>query len=460
MTFTVAPTATAAEVFADLVEALPGQVTLPTDPTYDADRHGFAVAVDQRPLAVVHVQDAQDVVTAVRFAIRHGMTVSAQPIGHGATEATTGTVLLRTRALQQIHVDAERRIARVGAGVKWGELLAVAGPYGLTGLAGSNSDPSVVGFCLSGGLSWFGRKHGVAAHSVLAVELVDSEGQLRTVTAESDPDLFWAIRGAGGDFGIVTAIEVELYPAPQLYGGRIMWPLEMARPVLRAFRAITEAAPDELTLWTHLLRFPPVDFLPEPIRGKNFVTVEFTYLGPAEEAEAYIAPLREIPAVAMDATGEYPVANLSDICQEPTDPMPTIEWSELLTDLDVDTIDRLVDVAGADAQNALTVLQLRHLGGALARGTAEQGPNAAIDEQYLVFCLGVPMVPELVPAIQASTEAVQQAVAGQRSGRTFYTFLCSDSDPTRAFPAESLDRLRRIKADVDPGQVFRSNRPI
>jgi hypothetical protein len=234
----------------------------------------------------------------------------------------------------------------------------------------------------------------------------------------------------------------------------------MARPVLRAFRAVTENAPDELSTWAHMLRFPPVPFLPEPIRGKNFVSVEFAYLGSSEEAEKYLAPLREIPAVAIDSTGEYPVANLSDICQEPTEPMPTMEWSELLTDLDVATIDRLVDVAGADSQNALTVFQLRHLGGELSRGTAEQGPNAAIDEQYLVFCLGVPMVPELVPGWAGWVAAVRQAVAPQRSGRTFYTFLCAESDPTPAFPAESLARLRQIKQVVDPGRVIRSNRPI
>ena len=456
MTFTLPAT----DVFAGLAEALPGQVTLPTDPNYDADRHCFAVAVDQRPLAVVHVQDAQDVVTAVRYAIEHGMTVSAQPIGHGATLATNGTIMLRTRAMQEIHVDPDQRIARVGAGVKWGELCAATSGYGLTGLAGSNSDPSVTGFSVSGGLSWFSRKHGIAAHSILAVELVDAQGNLRTVTADSDPDLFWAIRGAGGDFGVVTAIEVQLFPASELYGGRIMWPLEMARPVLRAWHAITQNAPDELTMWAHILRFPPVDFLPEPIRGKNFVTVEFAYLGSAEEAETLVAPLRELPAVCIDATGEFPVANLSDVCQEPTDPMPTMEWSELLTDLDVETIDKVVDVAGADAPNALTVLQFRHLGGALARGTADEGPNAAITEQYQVFTLGVPMVPELVPAIEASTAAVQQAVADKRSGRTFYTFLCADADVTRAFPAESLARLREIKQDVDPNGVFRSNRPV
>lgn len=451
---------TTTDVFAELVNALPGQVVLPTDTSYDADRLGFALAVDQHPLAVVHVQDAQDVVTAVRFAVRHGMTVTPQPVGHGATLASNGTVLLRTRAISHIHVDAEQRIARVGAGVKWGELLAVAGPLGLTGLAGSNSDPSVVGFCLSGGLSWFGRKHGVAANSVLSVEIVDQQGELRVVTADSDPDLFWAIRGAGGDFGVVTAIEVRLYPAEQLYGGRIMWPLEMARPVLRAFRTVSENAPDELTTWAHILRFPPVPFLPEPIRGKSFVSVEFTYLGSSEEAEALIAPLRELPAVAIDTTDDWQVAHLSDIAQEPTDPMPTIEWSELLADLDVATIDRIVDVAGADSQNALTVFQLRHLGGELARGTVEQGPNGAIDEKYLVFCLGVPMVPELVPAIQGSIAAVQGAVAEKRSGRTFYTFLCADPDVSRAFPAESLERLRRIKAERDPNRVFRSNRPI
>lgn len=456
MTFTLS-TAAALD---DLAAALPGQVIRPGDEGWDQARSGFALAVDQRPDAVVHVQDAADVVTAVRFAARHGLTVSAQPVGHGATVAVNGTILLRTRALQEISIDAERRVARVGAGVKWGELLAESGRHGLTGLAGSSGDPTVVGFCLGGGLSWYGRKHGLAAHSVVAVDIVDAHGEQRRVTAESDPDLFWAIRGAGGDFGIVTAIEIALYEAPHVYGGRILWPLEMARPVLRAFRAITETAPDELTLWTHLLQFPPMPQLPEFIRGKSFVSVEAAYLGSAEEAEALLAPLREIPAMYADTMGTVEIAALDTICAEPTDPMPTVEYSELLDSFEPSAIDALVDVAGAGSQSALTIVQVRHLGGAIARGTADQGPSGAVEQPYLLFCLGVPMTPEIAQAVGNTIAAVQDALAAERSGRTFYTFLCADDDPTRAFEPHALARLRSLKQAVDPGRVIRSNRPV
>jgi hypothetical protein len=313
---------------------------------------------------------------------------------------------------------------------------------------------------VSGGLSWFGRAHGLAAHSIRAVDVVDASGELRRVTADSDPDLFWAICGGGGDFGIVTAIEVTLYPAPQVYGGRMLWPLEMAWPVLRAFRDIAATAPDELTLWAHLLRFPPLPELPEFLRGGAFVSVDSTYLGSASEAEALLAPLREIPAMCLDTLAELPVSALGSICAEPVDPMPAIEYSGLLSDFDDAAIGRLLDVAGHRVDSPLVVVQVRHLGGALARGSAAQGPSGAVTEPFQLFCLGVPMVPELGPAIEASLAAVKVALDDYLTGRTFFTFLCSDDDPTTAFSPEALARLQDVKRAVDPAGVIRSNRPV
>ncbi len=359
---------------AELVTALPGKVTLPGDEGWEASRLGWVVSVDQQPDAVVAVTEAADVVTAVRFAASRGFVVAAQPVGHGATEAISGTILLRTRGLQGIEIDPEAKTARVGAGVKWGELLAVSGEYGLTGLAGSSPDPTVVGFSVSGGLSWFGRSHGLAAHSIRAIELVDATGELRRITAESDPDLFWAVCGGGGDFGIVTALEFQLYDAPHVYGGRLLWPIAMARPVLKAFRDISRTAPDELTMWAHLLQFPPIPEVPEPMRGKAFVSVDLTYLGSAEDAEALLMPLRTIPAMWMDTTGTVPLSELGSICQEPLDPMPAMETSGLLRDFDDAAIDALLNAAGPDSGSPLVVVQVRHLGGALARGSEDAGP--------------------------------------------------------------------------------------
>jgi hypothetical protein len=445
---------------AELAATLPGQVMVPGDPDWQAASRGWVLNVDQQPRAVVTVADEEDVVAVVRWAARHGLTVSAQPVGHGATTALDRTVLVRTRALRGIEVDPASRTARVGAGVKWGELLAATEPHALTALAGSSPDPTVVGFTLGGGLSWFSRAHGLSAHGVLAVELVDAAGDLRRVTATSDPDLFWALRGGGGDFGIVTAMELELHPVPHLYGGRLLWPIEMARPVLSAFAAVTDRAPDELTLWAHLFRFPPMPMVPEPLRGRAFVSVDVTYLGSAEDCEALLEPLREIPAQFSDSLGTVALSALGDIAAEPVDPMPTAELSGLLRDFDSVAVDRLLDVAGAGVDSPLAVVQVRHLGGALARAGEQDGPAGPITEPYQLFCLGVPMSPELGAAIDGAFGSVLQSLAGHLTGRTFFNFLGDDDEPGRAFSPATLARLRAVKRTVDPAGTFRSNRPV
>ncbi len=389
-------------------------------------------------------------VTAVRWSAQHGFSVSAQPVGHGATTALSGTVLLRTAALQEVTIDVERRVAHVGAGVKWGTLLAALEPTGLMALAGSSPDPSVVGFTLGGGLSWFSRALGLTAHSVVAYEIVDARGERRRVSPASDPDLFWAMCGGGGDFGVVLAVEIMLDHVGPIVGGRMMWPLEMARPVLRAFRQITADAPDELTLWAQLFRFPPMPELPELIRGRAFVAVDMTFLGSETEADRLLGRLRQLPAQVIDTVGIVPLSELGGIAAEPVDPMPTQEYSELLHGLDDATLDRLVDAAGADADVPLTVVQVRHLGGALTRATAEDGPNGAIAEQYSVFCLGVPVAPGLPEAIEAAFGEVRTALGAQRSGRTLFNFLGAESDLGSTFTAAARTRLQGGQGDGRP----------
>ncbi len=439
---------------------LPGRVLLPGSPGWDRARLGWSVNVDQQPVAVVTVRDAQDVVTAVTCAARHGLSVSTQPVGHGATTALSGTVLLRTGALQDIDVDVVRRVARVGAGVKWGTLLAALEPTGLMALAGSSPDPSVVGFTLGGGLSWFSRALGLTAHSVVAFDVVDAGGVRRRVSPATDPDLFWAMCGGGGDFGVVLAVELMLDDAGPVVGGRMLWPIEMARPVLRAFRQITSDAPDELTLWAHLFRFPPMPELPELLRGRAFVSVDMTLLGSETEANRLLSRLRQLPAQVLDTVGVVPLSQLGGIAAEPVDPMPTQEYSELLHTLDDAAVDRLVDAAGTAADLPLAVVQIRHLGGALARARSEDGPNGAVTEQYSLFCLGVPVAPGLPEAIEAAFGEVRAALAEQRSGRTFFNFLGAESDLGSTFSAPARARLRRVKAATDPAGVFRSNRPV
>ena len=287
----------------ELRGTIAGQVYAPGDPDWDRVRTPWALAIEQTPLAVVEVADAEDVRRAVRWAVRHDRQVTAQPVGHGASNSFDKVLLLRTRALNSIAIDLSAGTATVGAGVKAGELLAALDGTGLTFLAGSNPDPSVVGMTITGGMSWFGRKYGLAANAVVSFELVDAYGRLRRVSPTEDPDLFWAVRGGGGDFGIITALELRLMPGSQLYGGRLLWPVEQMPEVLRAFRTVTATAPDELTLWYHTYQFPPAPEVPEPLRGQAFASVAVGYLGNAETAEELLTPFRAIPGIVMDLLG-------------------------------------------------------------------------------------------------------------------------------------------------------------
>jgi FAD/FMN-containing dehydrogenase len=260
---------------------------------------------------VVDAEDADDVAALVRYARNHGLTVTAQPSGHGATGDVDGVILLRTRRLDELSVNPDARTARVGAGVTWGQVQAVAGPHGLTGLPGSSPVVSVAGYTLGGGLSWFGRKHGWAADSVTAFDVIDAEGHRARVTAESDAELFWALRGGGGDFSIVTALEFDLHPAPDLYGGRMLWPADRAPGVLAAFRDITAGAPHELTVWVDLLHFPG---------SAPLIAMDATYLGNPAEGQALLRSFDDVGTPISDSRAAMPIADLAP--SPPNRPIP------------------------------------------------------------------------------------------------------------------------------------------
>ena len=203
-----------ADTWRSLRSAVSGRLVTPDQPEYAGARLGWIVNVDQQPAAVLEVAHVGDIVTAVRWARDHGVAVSVQPGGHAARTTVNDTLLLRTGALGGLEIDRARGTVSVGAGVKWGELCAALDGTGLMALAGSNPDPTVVGLVLGGGVSWFTRAHGFTANSVVAFDVVNGCGELEHVTRASDPELFWALRGGGGDFGIVVRMELALFAAP------------------------------------------------------------------------------------------------------------------------------------------------------------------------------------------------------------------------------------------------------
>ncbi|GAA2392235.1 FAD-binding oxidoreductase [Nonomuraea africana] len=375
--------------------------------------------------AVAEAHSVDDVVDVVRLAGKEGLAVTAQPSGHGASGDVADTILLRTHGLTTLEIDPVAKVARVGAGVRWGRLQAAAAAHGLTGLPGSSPVVTVTGYTLGGGLSWFSRKHGFASSSVRSFDIVDAEGNRSVVTR--DDELFWALRGGGGDFALVTAMELDLHPLPDLYGGRVLWPATRAPEVLEAFKEITATAPDELTVWFDLLRFPG---------SPPFVAVDSTYLG--KDASGFLAPLDRIGGALSDTRAPMPLTALGDITGEPTDPGPGASKAQLLDGLD-GILERVMPI------DPLISVQIRHLGGALARPSDSAAGQVA--EPYLLYMFGLP-----------GAEDRQREIAD--GGRKPFTFLAPGESAAAAFPAATLERLRDIKRRHDPANVFRSNYPV
>lgn len=430
---------------AELRSQVRGSVLLTGEDGFDQARQPWNLSVQQPVSAVVEALDADDVSAVVRYAAAAGLSVAPQPGGRGASGDVEGVILLRTGKLDELHVDAAARTARVGAGVLGGQVQEVAGPLGLTGVPGSSPLVSVVGYTLGGGLSWFGRKFGWAADSVTAFDVVTADGARARVTADSDAELFWALRGGGGDYALVTAIEYDLHPAPALYGGRVVWHGSQAPRVLDAFRRITAEAPDELTAWFNLMQIP---------NGPSLVTVDSTYLGDAAEGKELLSLLDGIEGANTDTRGALAVADLGHITGEPTEPGPSATRAELLTDLD----DKVATALLAEPIDPLFGVHIRHLGGAFARPT--ENPQGPLTEPYTLSMFGVPFSPDRAAAIGARQEALVESLGSYVSGRKPFTYLSPGDSASAAFAPEALARLQEVKRSRDPQGVFRSNFPV
>jgi FAD/FMN-containing dehydrogenase len=437
-------------------------VFAPGDDGWDRARAAWHVAVDQHPAAVVRVTDADDVAATVKVARDLGVPVSPQPVGHGATgspaSTVDGTILLRTDALNEVRVNWYTGRLRVGAGVRWGRALAALDGTGALALAGSTAGPTVVGYALGGGLSWFSRRHGYAARSVRVLDVVDADGKQRRVTADEDPDLFWALRGGGGDFAVVTAVESDVFAAPALLGGSLLYPGEQFLRVWEAYLAVTQQAPEALSVWLRLLNLPDLPFVPEPMRGRLTTAVYFTYVGDPARGERLLQPLRSTARPLAENVGPFPISQLGAIADEPADPVPAPLGAVLMDDLGGDVQD-IVAASMAEPGSPINMVSFRHLGGALARPAVGDGAAGTLDEPYLLMAAGIgPSVTALDP-VQRRIDRLLGDLSGRHRGRVPFNF--SDRpDPSDSLPEVTLTRLRAIKRVHDPYGVIRSNRPV
>jgi len=440
---------------------LTGEVAVAGDDGWDDARAAWNLALDQHPDAVVFAESDDDVVAAIRLAGERGLRVAAQATGHGASprDSLEGAILLRTERMSGVRIDVEARRAHLRAGTQWMQVAAAADEHGLAGLAGSAGDVCVTGFALGGGIGWLSRRHGLACNSIRSAEVVTADGELRRADPDHEPDLFWALRGGGGSFGVVTALEIELYPAPNIYGGVFFWPIERAAEVLQAWREWAPTLPDEASTWGRVMRFPPVELVPETVRGGAFAIVEAAVLGTEAASVDLLRPMRDLEP-AMDTFASLPPGGLAAIHMDPPVPVPYAGDGGLLTDFPAEAVDALVELEGPAIDSPLTSFEVRRLGGALATPAPDGGALAALDAPFCWFAVGFAPVPEALPPVVAHVGALQSALRPWDFGRGYMNFTEVQVGAERLYPPETARRLRELRARYDPGGLLQANHPI
>jgi FAD binding domain len=438
-----------------------GALHLPGDAGYDDARAAWNLTVDQHPPLVAEPRDADDIAALVRFANAHGLRVAPQGTGHNASARAGAdeSILLNTRNLRAVEIDAANLSARVEAGALCADLTAPASELGLAALAGSSPDVGLVGYVLGGGVGWLGRAYGLCCNSVLSFDVVTGDGEQLHVDADNHPELFWALRGGSGSPAVITHMELKLYAVPELYAGAMLWPWERAREVFQTWLTWTRDAPETVTTSIRILQVPPVPEVPEIVRGRNFVVVDGAVIGGAEYACEVLAPFRALePEIDMFAPAP-PVA-LSHLHMDPETPVPGMSDHALLADLTPEVVDALVDATGPESESCLLLTELRHFGGALGRVPENAGARGRMEGKYIFFALGSPMTPQLAQMIPASLERAKAAIEPAANGRIYLNFAEGPSDVSTAFSEESFSALQAVKAKYDPRDTIHANHAV
>ena len=454
---------------ASTVEALRtrlrGTAHVPGDDGYDEGRQAFNLNARQEPALVVMAEAAGDIVAAVRLAREQGLGVGVLATGHGVANPCDGGVLVNTSRMRGVSVDPESRTARVESGALWSDVTSKAQEHGLVGLAGNSSGVGVVGYTLGGGYGWLGRKHGFAAESVREADLVTAESESVKASADENEDLFWGLKGSGGNFGVITSLEFALYPHTTVYGGGIYYPVEKAQDVLGPYAGWVSELPDEMTTSVTFVNFPPFPAVPDALRGQSVITVRGCYCGnPPEGGEDLMQSWRELGEPVMDSFGTMPCSEMDSISMDPADPVGAYGHVELLGDLSPETITTLVRVGGADSNSPLTTLELRQLGGALTRTSADLSPIGHADAEFILNGIGMTPTPESAKQVQSYLTYVAEATRSHQTGATYVDFLDLDgATPERvkaAYSQEDWQRLVSLKDRYDPHNTFRFDRNI
>lgn len=457
MTTSTTPKTTRPAPAEDLRGLCGGRVHLPGDPAYDVHRVPWNLAVDQRPAAVAFPRTVAEVQEVVRAAAAAGLRVAPQSTGHGAgplgERSLADVVLLRMSELTGVTVDPGARTARVVGGTLWQDVIAATAPHGLTAPHGSAPDVAVAGYTLNGGLSFYGRKHGLAVDSIRGVEVVLADGSCVRADAGQDPELFWAVRGGGANLGVVVSIELDLLPYADVFAGMLLWDRERAPEVVPAWVRWTREVPESVTTSMRVMSFPPLPELPPFLSGRDLVVIDGAVLEDDERAAGLLAPLRAL-SPELDTFVRMPVTGLLDVHMDPPAPVPAVSDHSVLGELTDEAVEVFLAQVGPGTSTGLLFAELRHLGGALARPTAGGGALSHLRGEYGMYCIAVAPSPEAAAAGAAAAAGVVRAVAPWSLPSRIPTFTDTREDTSSMFDPEAWARLARLREAHDPTRLF------
>jgi FAD/FMN-containing dehydrogenase len=450
---------------AELDEGLRGRLVRTTDPDYDAKRAIWNGAHDRYPALIAECAGVADVIRALEFARSEELRVAVRSGGHSIPghSSVDGGIVIDLSPMQGIRVDPQRRTVRAEAGVTWAGLDHETQAFGLATTGGLVSSTGIAGLTLGGGIGWLMRKHGLAADNLLSADVVTADGRLVHASAEENPELFWGLRGGGGNFGVVTALEYRLHPVgPLVTAGAVFYPGDRAGEVLRAYRDWVGTAPDELTTLVNLLTGPPAPFLPEEWHGRPLVAVIGMHAGAADEAERALRPLREIATPVADLFGPMPYVAMQSLIDPLWGPGAySYMKAGYMRGLDDQAIDALV-AQHATVTSPKTEIHVQHLGGAVARVAPDATAFGERSAPFLLNVIASTFTADGYDDAVDWAQATHAAVTPALTGGAYVNFLSSEGDERvrAAYGAANYERLVALKNEYDPTNVFRLNQNV
>ncbi|WP_132187642.1 MULTISPECIES: FAD-binding oxidoreductase [Kribbella] len=436
---------------------LAGPVLGPADDDFATEIAAWNTANQHTPEVAVGLTSEDDAAALVRTAAESGTPIRVLATGHGSATPVTGGILATTSRLTGVTIDAENRIAHIAAGCRWAEVVAAAAEHGLAPITGASDTVGCIGYTLGGGLGPLARTYGFSSDWARGFRIAVASGEVVSANATENPDLFWALRGGKGGFGIVTSMDFELVELTTLYGGSVFFDGPEIGAAVSTWVDWTKTLPETATSSAVILRLPPLEFIPEPLRGKTVLSVRFAFVGDPAEGERLFQPIRDVGATLIDAVGEMPASAIATIHNDPKDPGPGWDRGMLLNEIDAEYVAAFLAAAGPDQQVPFVAIEIRHLGGATRRDVPEGSAVGGRGGAYTLFMVGVPdpsLFEKVLPmAADALVEPLRPWIAAENTVNLAGGLTVPGSYEA-SWPAETFSRLAEVRAAYDPNMLF------